>query len=76
MKTFALLIAAATLTACAAAPVFRNASGDEASQSTLLACDYEATKATAGIASMMEQAIMHARINAQCLAMQGYRATR
>jgi len=70
MKT-TIIILAALLTACASEP--RSASGQRAPESVAMECDYEATKAAAGIRAPLEQGFQEAVIRRKCLAMKGYK---
>ena len=73
MKTTAIIILAAALTAGCAAPVFRDASGAQAPAQVMTDCEYDVAKATAGIRSAVELGFMTATLTSQCLAARGYR---
>ena len=69
----AAIIIAVLLSACGSAPVWRDAAGNAAPAQAVAECDYEASKATAGIRSGMEQGYMTGQLRSQCLVVRGYR---
>lgn len=71
MKTILILAAAIAMTGCALTPY--DVMGNPASPRIMSECTYEATKATAGIASAVQAGWMQGDIERQCLALRGYR---
>jgi hypothetical protein len=73
MNKLLILAAAAALTGCVATAPLQNSAGVQPSQQELTECEYEATKASAGIRSGIEAGYMQGTIRRQCLAVKGYR---
>ena len=71
MKYLALVTLA--LVGCAAPQPPRNSDGQAVPQQVFAECDYEAAKATAGIANGFNAGWTRGDLRRQCLAMKGYR---
>jgi len=70
--TIVTTIAAAALLSACSMPVYRDGNGNAASQRDVMACDYEAQKATAGINDSFRAGWMQAEISRSCLVARGF----
>ena len=74
MKPVFITIAAVVLTGCAA-PRYIDASGQDMPSRIYEECDFEATKATAGIVNGVQAGWMQAEIRGKCIRLRGYNRT-
>lgn len=73
MNKTLLLLAALVIAGCAAPRPMTNAAGQQPSERDVMECEYEGTKASAGIRSGIEAGYMHGTIKRQCLALKGFK---
>lgn len=72
MNALIPLCAAVLTVGCANSMHYVNAEGQEMPRQTLLECEYEATKATAGITGMVQSAYMFGEVKRRCFDLRGY----